>query len=81
MKHIYEYMDITKEEFENRPFDESKWDRMIADDDYYTVKDMYADQAGINLGDADDSVYGDKYVYTDDDGVERVVFVREVVQE
>ena len=81
MKHIYEYMDITKEEFESSPFDESKWERMIADDDYYTVKDMYADQAGIDLGDADDSVYGDMYVYTDDDGVERVVFVREVVQE
>lgn len=81
MKHIYEYMDITKEEFESSPFDESRWERMIADDDYYTVKDMYADQAGINLGDADDSVYGSAYVYTDDNSVEHIVFVRKALQE
>lgn len=81
MKHIFDYMDVAKSEFENAPLKEENWDRMVAEDDDYTVADMYAENAGIQLGRPSDSVYGDMYNYVDENGEERLVLVREAQED
>ena len=66
MKHHYEYKDMTVKEFETVPFDNIAWVDLIAEDDYYDIKDEYSEHAGIDLRYLGSRTYGEHYAYTED---------------
>ena len=66
--YIIRFYDLDETDFENNNFGEAETEEF---GEGYTIRDFYADRAGISLGEIGDDVY----TYETDDGEKRFVVV------